>query len=764
MRVNFDDKERYKYVLDLLAIQKANPFNIQAYEQFLDGENQDLMVLLDRFNRNAPTVLPFFREKHNDIVWLVVSEDRQEFIQCAEEVRSFITPVWAEIYPFNDTSSFPYHSDAFFPYGLKMFKSPMRLSNSTIKLLYRWTKLRDMKPVFSPEEGKTNIYLLRSQFQEAVALNRWDEANSFLGIIRQGHYLSDENCVFLEFQLLSAQQHWEILWNHKNYVLATGLDPLPAKVRQVLLTAFCQVILLPVANDSDKMISEYRINCYRLGTLLSYKAGLQDDSQLLVFVLDAVCEGDKNRFDNLVNKLRDEYYISVAERLRTKLPANLPENTPNLYHLCEEGTSLEKAKLALSERLYDDAFIYTLDCARGIIRIQLLLSLAKLTEDKDICTQARLEYGELSMNEQKELLAHPVDQQSIQWVLGLKPDKIDPAQNIKLPLSWLEWFLMIEAGQNLSDLIDNYLEFLKRTDLLPTKNQDWANLQELLMRLVLNDDSIDVKSKQLLRISILEFIQQLTSCDDYPSTLFRDLYEYLLYGIRRFCSPNVNSLGFQRRLVEGLLSLDPFSAERLGQEAYSENNVIPSLQLSGEILAFVELFNEYGVISNFIIDWWTRWVSSLVGIYPRNRGTELESWLYCGECLNCDEYLLEQIRNRLANPILIDPLVYLGTRKVVIFSLRVQAAERAASRIMKRNPNLQVLVCSEEDLNSSVKHHAASADLSVVVTACLSHSLYYGIMPYLKISPLYPRDAGETGIVQIVEEYALGLLKEEKIS
>lgn len=372
MRVNFDDKERYKYVLDLLAIQKANPFNIQAYEQFLDGENQDLMVLLDRFNRNAPTVLPFFREKHNDIVWLVVSEDRQEFIQCAEEVRSFITPVWAEIYPFNDTSSFPYHSDAFFPYGLKMFKSPMRLSNSTIKLLYRWTKLRDMKPVFSPEEGKTNIYLLRSQFQEAVALNRWDEANSFLGIIRQGHYLSDENCVFLEFQLLSAQQHWEILWNHKNYVLATGLDPLPAKVRQVLLTAFCQVILLPVANDSDKMISEYRINCYRLGTLLSYKAGLQDDSQLLVFVLDAVCEGDKNRFDNLVNKLRDEYYISVAERLRTKLPANLPENTPNLYHLCEEGTSLEKAKLALSERLYDDAFIYTLDCARGIIRIQLL--------------------------------------------------------------------------------------------------------------------------------------------------------------------------------------------------------------------------------------------------------------------------------------------------------------------------------------------------------------------------------------------------------
>ena len=100
-----------------------------------------------------------------------------------------------------------------------------------------------------------------------------------------------------------------------------------------------------------------------------------------------------------------------------------------------------------------------------------------------------------------------------------------------------------------------------------------------------------------------------------------------------------------------------------------------------------------------------------------------------------------------------DPIAQLNQQVITIFSCREKAARRAATRIMETNSGIDIRICTDDRLTDQAKAYARNSDIVVVVTACISHALTYGIAPYLKNTPVYPRSSGETGIIEALEEY-----------
>lgn len=765
--ITVTDKNKLEFITDLLQINRINPFKIKHFDDGLIVENNALAKLIERYSQGKPTTLPLWCNAKKSVFWIVWGVDKRELLKTVDELRQFLTPVWAEMY-FNEEElpGLPSGYADIFPFGLRLFRSPFSLVDKALSLLEQWADLSEMRPVVAVDEGKVNVYMLRSQFQDAIALQNWDEATRLLEIIRQGHYLSDENHLFLHIQLLSSQQRWTELWNDNNYGLASGLDPIPAKVRNALLTAFYISVLAPYRGDLNAALVVYSTHRYRLGALIRYRAGVDESLPLLVFAYEAAWNRDTKKMDALVQLIIAEEHLEIVQKLRLvtsegQVSEKILEVEQN--RLISETDSLKLAKIAFGEGLYDEAYLHILDCEPGFERVRLMLRLAKITEDVHICAQVRDEYTILVDADKNKMMSLTVDQNSVKWVLGYQENVNDNQEPIRLPINWLEWCADISRKENLHYLIDHFNDIEQREDLLPTVRQEWLELQSILESLVL-DDQLDALQRQLLKRSLPRFANNIVLSDDFPNILHQDLYEYLLYGLRTYCSVNGNSLGFQLRIIEGMLRLEPALAPKLCKEMYNGLQITPSLQLSPDILAFIEMFYDYGVTAGTTTAIWNEWMGYLALHFPTDRCSEIESWLYYGKCINADGYLLEQLSSKIQREVIVDPLMKLGKQKIVIFSLREQAAKRAAKRIKDRNSMLDIVVCIDNSLTVRAKQYASNADIPIIVTACLSHALFYGVMPHVKNVPLYPRDAGETGIIQVLEDHALKVGKVKEAS
>lgn len=759
IKVSVPDPCKLEFLTNLLGPTGIYPFEITYYTNGLSVSDGDLAKLIERYANGKATVLPFLCPEEQCVLWVVRGNDKRELHKTDDELRHFLTPVWAEIYPANESMAFLAGMPDAFPFGLRLFRTPINLIKQALDLLGKWADLVDMRPIVEDEKGKIDVYMLRSQFQNAIALQDWNEATKLLDIIRQGHYLSDENHLFLRIQLLSAQQRWNELWNDNDFGLASGLDPLPAKVRGALLTAFYMSVIAPYGEDMNGALTAYESNRYRLGALLRYRSGIEGNLPLLVFCYEASWNQDVEKLNSIATNITSDENLAVIERLLLVVnKGNAEISKPQVEATVQEGNSLRLAKSAFGEGLYDEAYLNILNYELGLERVRLMLRLAKITEDTHICTQVRYEYTALKDSDKNALMSLQTDQNSVKWVLGYQTDNLTQ-HTVRLPLNWLEWFSNISENENLRLLFDHYKDFEQRADLLPVSIQGWSKIQSIFEDLALNDQ-LDTLQRQLLKRSLPGFVNNVVVDSSFPHVLHQELYDCVLYALRTWCSNTETNLSFQGRIIEGILRLEPIRASKLFMEMYDDLKITPSLQLSPSILSFIEVFYDYGVTNRTITTLWNEWMGYLALKFSHDRITEAESWLYYGECLVADAYLLEQLRKKTQTPLTVDPIKMLSKQKIVIFSLRQQAAERAAKRIRARNGSLNIIICKDESMTVSAKQHASNADISIIVTACLSHALFYGIMPHLKNPPIYPRDAGETGIVQILEEYALNIFRE----
>lgn len=179
----------------------------------------------------------------------------------------------------------------------------------------------------------------------------------------------------------------------------------------------------------------------------------------------------------------------------------------------------------------------------------------------------------------------------------------------------------------------------------------------------------------------------------------------------------------------------------------------PQPRLEDQACAMIELLSDFGVTPTTLAPWYRKWAEYLLEL-PSDRDwasaamwRSLGSWTEAGQDLIAKFDEITQAQSEKPSPITdLEP----GFR-IVIFTLRRSSASRARELMLARNSELDIEICTARDLDNRVKSLARSADLSVIVTSCITHALTYGITPLLRVPPVYPPSSGSVGILRAIE-------------
>ncbi|GBF31832.1 hypothetical protein DCCM_0016 [Desulfocucumis palustris] len=750
-RIVIDDTDLQNFITAALQVNKGNPYGIQLRGGEIICSHQGLTAMLRRCQAGKTFVLPVRRQR--DVLWLVLSGNLSEFLKHVDELKSFLVPTLAEPLLAGRSKFDPTKSGMgllgaqLFPHGYYCFRSPLSLSDQIFKALAIWDNLDSLRPEMHVPDTTVNAYVLRRKFQQAVVLQHWDEAELALTTIRHGHYLSDENCLFLKVQLLSSQGKWHALWEGSEYPLVAGLDPLPVTVRGALLMAFynCAVVNLEEQEFIPAILDVFRQYSGKLGTLLRYRAGLSGNLFVRLFAYQAAVENQAPRLRQLAGAATEKATQDIINVLLTLVA--VPSPAP------AQINPLEQALKLFQEKNYDESFLLALDCPPSVKRTQLLLFTATMTEDVSICQAAKEAFESLAQDQQNEILLDPSSKASAKFVVGC--NKPSPEQQtVQVPTNWADWLKEIHLGKNIDLLFSELESFTAENKMVDWKNSTLQETEKVLWEILLEED-ITADQRNLLRSSLMDFARNVVQDPSFPNLGTGDLYEQMVLAIQTFCNKNNNSAGFLARLLEGLFQIDIDHVQKQWSSMSQWMAFMPSLKLAGDVLELLELFHEYGLPGDKLRDTWNNWVGILCQQFTIDNRLQLQGWVRLGKAAGCDLYLVSQLQEILAEPVSFDLLKGLQASVITIFSLREKAAQRAAQAIMGRNSNLKVKVCTDDRLSEKSKAMASNSDIVIVVTACMSHALTYGIGPLLKKDPIYPRGSGETGIIQALEEYAV---------
>lgn len=185
------------------------------------------------------------------------------------------------------------------------------------------------------------------------------------------------------------------------------------------------------------------------------------------------------------------------------------------------------------------------------------------------------------------------------------------------------------------------------------------------------------------------------------------------------------------------------------------SNPIPALE--DQLLDAFNLLSDYGVQGGLLTDLCRTWVDAALKAPKGRDRISLESWLAFMDWIQPGADILMRLQEALArfdNQAAEDPIALLPAGyRIGMFTLRPLSAERAKRMLLARNPQFDIRICAEHDLDESAKSLAKNSDLAIVVTTCITHALTYGIGPYLNHGePVYPKSSGSTSIIRAIEE------------
>lgn len=778
-----NDNNKLTFITELLQVEGANPFKTTVSGMELSCAQPVMMEMLRRFNEGQTVVFPL--PSTTGIQTLVLNSDLQTVLKHTAEIKSFLVPVWAEVYPLGISYFDPAEGVAerlgaeLFPKGYCSFRSPKNVLPDLLRLLGLWTQLDQQRPEIAVEEIEASAWMLRRRFHQALSLQNWPEAEHVLSLLQEGRHLRENHFLFLKVELLSARGQWSTIWSRPDLMDLVRVEPLPSAVRGALITAFYKTLIARVeeSGDHEKTLAVFRQQRARLGPLLNYRSGLSGDLFLRVFAYEAVLNGQRVKLAQLLDEVQmdreDEHQETIAllQALSASLGAGnapqragegvdtIPPSEPPREPVVsfERYDKLSAAQQAFQSGNYDDAYLYASDSPDSVLRTRLLLGLAAMTEDPGITREATEAFHNGPAEEREEVIRDPAAKAWAKLVMGSigTTPQWDEGPTRPLPADWLAWFKAVLEGEigraELSTSLDQIMEHPERT------GQDAGTLLELAESLLaIATETINPGSKALLKTALPAFAEFVLNDPIFPNPSGEDLYDCLLLALQTQANKNAFNAGFLLKLVEGLLQLDLEQVQKQWPGLEQWFFLPPSQKFAPYVLDLLSLFSEYGFSSEPLGEMWGNWMGILLPQFSPDLRTQAEVWLQLGRLLNGDFTLLQGLESVLELTPPLDLIGALPAGKITIFSCREKAASRAAEKIAARNPDLSVRVCTDDRLTTEAKTYAAHSDINIVVTACISHALTYGIAPYLRQPPIYPRSSGEAGIIEALEDYARG--------
>ena len=417
-QIGIPDQDLQDFILAVLQVNGNNPYQLEVRSGEVFVSQPGLQLMLKRAQACSKTyILPFNNAK--EILWLVLNKDFRKLLQHAEELKSFLVPTLANTFKAGRTKFDPAKPGIgilgarLYSKGYYCFRSPLSITDEIFEALSIWAKLDEERPPIDDVENTSSAYRLRRQFQEALGRKQWVEAENVLNEIRQGHHLSDENSLFLKIQLLSLQERWAELWESDDYRLVAGLDHLPALVRRALLLTFyhCEIRKREEQGDLQAILEVIRQNSNKLGTLLSYRAGLEGDQFVRIFAYQATIRNQVSLLKELAKSAIDQ---NTREVIKNLLPLIQPSTTVSQ----QPNRNLEEGIAYFQQRRYDEAFLSVRACPPSVKRTQLLLGIAAMTEDKTISKVARQAFDSMNEMERQDILSDQYSKGWAKFILG----------------------------------------------------------------------------------------------------------------------------------------------------------------------------------------------------------------------------------------------------------------------------------------------------------------------------------------------------------
>lgn len=322
-----------------------------------------------------------------------------------------------------------------------------------------------------------------------------------------------------------------------------------------------------------------------------------------------------------------------------------------------------------------------------------------------------------------------------------------------IPKEWETWYSALfeatEDYQFLMDWIDGLgNDYDNWTPIAIRRIQDWMTEWGV--------EEPESPKKNILVRSLLPFINYVSKDLNFPAVEEAGFYETLADIIRMYIGKNNDALQSLFDLLNGLLLIKPEVSENQWRFTRNWLNIQPTSHLLVVVFEYMELFYDYGIPGMEIKPLWDEWIGRLYNKLDEEMDWLLPFLIQMGEEVGGNYLTLQQLRahQEREKGEEQDPLKQLPPMTITIFSCREKAAQRAAGRIMFRNPDIHVRVCTHDRATDQTTAYARHSDLSIIVTSCTSHALTVGIKDHLPVDPLYPRSSGEVGIIEQLEAYA----------
>lgn len=747
-----------KFLRLLLQVDSHNPYQLAIMGNDWSGPNLELLAMIERFYNDEPAVLPF-RSGNKGIFWFLFANQDTLLVRHARELDKFLLPYYVtplgdgQKQYFNSQKSMAKLGYELFPEGYFGYTSNIDNEQSIWNMLGLWRKLSERRPSISYNELEVNVFTLRSRFHQAIVLKKWEQAKEALTELRQGRYLTDENYKFLTIQWLSAQGKWERIWESDDFELLAGIGKLPNQVHIALLRAFYQRILskTDVLGHYNKTMELFKESRSKLGTLLHSQLGLDEDSVIRVFAYESAYKGQTEKLKRYLERVEDDLTKDIIEFLLLYVETNISNKKTNIVPVL---SSLELAQQSFANQEYEDAFIFLDDCELSVEKVRLLTGIAMMQETEETCSVAFEQYKNLSEHEQHLLMKDP---QSKGWIVYLlnrqngNPTllaKEGTNENLKKG-NWNYWFNAFLEGDNFDRLEEELTAMDTQQGNIVWSISALSKLSDIIA--MVGVESLSSPQKKLLQTALPMFITELLQDERFPNEKATDLYEYTREILYIHGKRNENNTGFLLRLTEGLLLLDMTKVDVYWNQVESWFHLPPTSRISAYALEALELFKEYGHSDDMLQLVWANWCGTLLDRI--SAPTVIHSWLDIGKSISADPTILAVLAEKISAKTEKDPLSTLPSMVITIYSLREKPAQRAASRIMSRNPNIKVRICTDSKLTPEAKSYARNSDLIILVTTCMSHTLTYGIAPFVEENLIYARSSGETGIIEALEQY-----------
>jgi hypothetical protein len=725
-----------------------------------------LAKLLARVAEGQSVVLPFMAKGRGRDYWIITSGDKRELDAALTRVSRFIIPTYAEFGSVDGLPQLHLFSPKLnklqelgaqlYPSGYYSWQSPIALRDQILQRLDLWLRLEAMRPPLQMERRPRYGDLL-SAFNEALAAQAWIEAEECIAEMQKLNLSTADNVAFLRVQLLAQKQNWSAIWSLPDYKQLAQLR-VPRSVRSALLSAVYFSELLPLEAELrwGTALDKYRELRPRLGRLLAARFGISHPPVVKVFAYEAAAGEDRTSLAALREASNSADVVSCLDALEALMSPVVFAPAPELAL-----SPLVAVKVALALSNFDDA-LQKLDAVRETdTRALLLLEIAFHTGDVALAERALLAFWDLPPGQQKDLqsrdqhIAYYLDFLDTLVALPVPiPASSTPALAPIVVANWLEWFVAAESQPDHPGLQAALEGASSATEDAFWTPQNAATLSDKVLNFV--SDRLLV-SKPYARNAIQLLGEALLRDLEFPREpgQFGDLYETVYLGLLETGKRRSVTAMCILRFADDLLRRSP---ERRGEVYANLHGWLgePLPVLENAMLEALELLAENGLQPGILIDWYRSWLSYLLALPTPRARANLETWLAFGEWIQPGADLLAKLRKQLeavAEQDVDNPVTQLPAGfSISIFSLRESSAKRARTQLLTRNPNLDVRLCFEKDLNEQAKSLAQNSDMSVVVTTCVTHALTYGIGPYLRYEAVYPSSSGSTSIVCAIED------------